>query len=154
MATLGVAFDYADLRMGMIAGTPEPQWLEGQPPGDRASYLEVRAAMEEAFLSELSTQLQGQNIAVVRATGGESHQLVVHPTRIEMGFYRVFAALDSLLEARLAIGPNQDVSDEISTQVTWAANMRNATIADRMNRCAGRTAQILAAYMRHARALQ
>jgi hypothetical protein len=148
MTSLGVSFDYSALIMG---GMPEQQWLMSQPPDDQASYLEVRGSMEAQLIMELTAQLAREGIAVQPASGGESHQLVIRFTRIEMGFYRFMVNLDSTLDTSLAFGPTGSITDEIEVHTTREANLRNASIRERMDYCAARTAQLAAEYVRRAR---
>lgn len=148
MTALAVTFDYSALMMG---GMFEAQWLATQPPDDQSSYLAVRASMEEHFLMELSAQLAREGIAVRRATGAESHQLIVRYTRIEMGFYRFMVSMDSTLDSRFVYGTGGAETDEIDIHLTRTANMRNASIAERMDWCASRAAQLAAEYVRQAR---
>lgn len=146
MSSLGVAFDDSMLTMG---GMPAQAWLLSQPPEDQGSYLAVRAGMEEELLSELGSQLAPT--PVVRATGAESHLLVVRFTLLEMGAYRVMFSMDSHLDAVLAFGPGGTVTDEIAVRTTRVANLYNPTIAGRMNWLARRVAQLGAEYVRRAR---
>jgi hypothetical protein len=146
---VGVVFDYSMLVMG---GLPEANWLATQPPDDQASYLAVRASMEEQFLLELSSRLAGEGMVVVRGTGAEPHQLVVRYTRIEMGFYRFMVNRPSELDSDLAFGPAGTISDEISIRTSREANMANASIDERMDWCARRAAQLAAEYLRRAQA--
>lgn len=147
MSHVGVVFDYSMLMMG---GMPEAQWLATQPPEEQASYLAVRASMEEHFLLELSSQLGREGMVVVRATGGEPHQIVVRYTRIEMGFYRFMVNMDSVLDSNLAFGPAGTISDEISIHLSRQANMANASIEERLGWCSARAAQLAAEYVRRA----
>ena len=119
MTSLAVVFDYSALMMG---GMFEAQWLATQPPDEQASYLAVRTSMEEHFLLELAAQLGRDGIAVRRATGAESHQVVVRPTRIEMGFYRFMVTMDSTLDARLVYGTGGAETDEIDVHLTRAGH--------------------------------
>lgn len=148
MASVGVSFDYGSLVMG---GMSEAAWLSTQPEDDRSAYLSVRASMEDQLLLELASQLAADGISVHRASGAESHQIVVQYTRIEMGFYRFMVTLDSTLDTRFALGPTGTITDEIEVHTTREANLRNASIAERMDYCARRAAQILAQYIRRAR---
>jgi hypothetical protein len=148
MTSLSVVFDYSALMMG---GMFEAQWLSTQPPDDQASYLAVRASMEEHFLMELAAQLARDGIAVRRATGAESHQIVVRYTRIEMGFYRFMVSMDSTLDTRFVYATGGIETDEIDVHLSRTANLRNASIAERMDWCASRGAQLAAEYVRQAR---
>lgn len=146
MQSLGVSFDYSALMMG---GMPEAQWLLTQPPEDQGSYLAVRATMENEFLAELGTSLAP--LPVVRATGTETHVIVVRYTMLEMGAYRVFFAMDSRLDSDLGFGPSGTITDEIAVRTSRVANLYNPSIDQRMNWCARRVAQLAAEYIRRAR---
>lgn len=152
MQTLGVEFDYSEMRMGVFGGPLEDEWLQGQPPGDQASYAEVKAAIEEELLSELRARLAADGIRVSRATGAESHRLIVQFTRLNMGFYRVFMYEDSYLNSRILIGPGGESTDEILIDTNWTASPRYPTILERMRRCATRTAVVTAEYLHFATA--
>lgn len=147
MSHVGVVFDDSMLMMG---GMPEAQWLATQPPEEQASYLAVRASMEEHFLLELSSQLGREGMVVVRATGAEPHQIVVRYTRIEMGFYRVLMEMDSVLDVDLAFGPGGAISDEIAIHLTREASRWNASVEERLDWCSARAAQLAAEYVRRA----
>lgn len=145
MQSLGVTFDYSALIMG---GMPEAQWLLTQPPEDQSSYLATRSLMETELLAALGSELAP--MPVVRATGTESHMIVVRYTMLEMGAYRVVFAMDSRLDSTLAFGPSGTITDEIAVRTARVANLYNPSIDGRMSWCARRVAQLAAEYIRRA----
>jgi len=144
---IGVSFDWS---RAVLGGQPEQIWLAGQPPADQQSYMEVRNAIMQTFMMELSNQLQPRGITVVPSTGAEPVQLVVMPLTLEMGFYRFVMAMDSRLDSALVWQVGGQETDQIEIRTTATANMANAAILGRMSHCATRSARLAADFYRRA----
>lgn len=144
---IGVSFDWS---RAMLGGQPEQVWLAGQPPNDQQSYMEVRNAIMQTFMMELTNQLAARGITVVPSTGAEPVQLVVQPLTLEMGFYRFVMSMDSQLDTALVWQVGGQETDQIQLHTTATANMANASILERMGTCATRSARLAADFYRRA----
>ena len=143
--SIGVSLDYSQLMMG---GQPEAQWLATQPPDDQASYVDARAATEQAFMEELAREMAP--IPVQRMTGAESHVLVVSPTFLEMGFYRFIMNRPTEMRAILTFVMAQQPTDEIEVRATEDATAMQPAIITRMQRCGQYFARLTSRYVRDA----
>lgn len=146
---IGVSFDWS---RAILGGQPEQMWLAGQPPDDQAAYMEVRTALMQTFMLELTSQLSARGVTVVPSTGAEPVQLVVQPLMLEMGFYRFMVNMDSRLDSALVWQVGGQETDHIEIRTTQVANMQNAAILGRMNACALRSARLAAEFYRRAQA--
>jgi hypothetical protein len=106
--------DYAGL---MIGNKPEPIYLAEKDAGQRASFMEDKAALNDRFLEALRAEGQHANLDIVPASGPADAPFMIRPSIafIEPGFYAGVVARPSMVEMRVRItAPDGRILDEIA----------------------------------------
>ncbi len=105
--------DYTGLLIGHM---PEPIYLSQKDPGQQASFLEDKAALNERFVAQLRGKALAGNVEIVPATGPGDAPFMIKPwvRVIEPGFFAGVAGAPSRVEMNVKIlAPDGRVLDEI-----------------------------------------
>lgn len=139
--------DYAGL---MVGEKPEPVFLAEKDAGQRASFMEDKAALNARFLEALREEGHAAGIEFVPATGPGDAPFVVRPSIafLEPGFYAAIASQPSLVRMTLRLtGPDGRVFDEISLIHATPWSVFNPSSGGRLREDGGALGQIVARYV-------